>query len=75
MEDAEVCNARNEKRQKQYAVAKQKEKGKKPLKKVIEAQRLKWKTQKQKQKAKKQPELAVKLNSASEFCIWVAGLQ
>ncbi len=44
-------------------------------KKVIEAQWLKWMTQKQYQKAKKQPELAENLNSASEFSIWVIKLR
>ncbi len=53
MENAELYDAHNERYWKQYAVVKQKEKGKKPSKKVFEAQRLKWKTPKQNQKAKK----------------------
>ncbi len=41
IQDQEFHDARNEKCQKQYTVAKQKKKGKKPSMKVIEAQRLK----------------------------------
>ncbi len=49
MEDLELHDACNEKRRRQYAAAKQKKKDKKPSKKVIEAQRLKWRIQKQSQ--------------------------
>ncbi len=65
MEDPELHDACNEKCQKPYAVAKQKKKGKKPLKKVTEAQQLIWRTQKKNQKAKKQLELAANLNDSS----------
>ncbi len=74
MEDVEFHDSRNEKYWKQLAAAKQK-KGKKSSKKVVEAQRLKWRTEKQNQKTKKPPELAENLNSASEFSIWVTGLR
>ncbi len=69
MEDPELHDARIEKGQKQYAAAKQKKNGKKPPMKVIEAQWLKWRTQKQNLKVKKQLELAASLNYASEFSI------
>ncbi len=41
MEDAELHDASNKRGWKQYAVVKQKEKGKKPSRKVIKAQWLK----------------------------------
>ncbi len=47
MEDVELHSAHDEKCQKQHAAAKQEDKGKKPSKKAIEAQQLKWRTQKQ----------------------------
>ncbi len=45
IEDPKLHDASNEKSSKQYAATKRKKKGKEPLKKVIEAQRIKWKTQ------------------------------
>ncbi len=71
MVDAERHDGRSKKQWKHYAVAKQKEKGEKPSKKVIEAQQFKCRTQKQNQKAKKQPKSTANLNSASTFSIWV----
>ncbi len=44
MEYTVLHDARNEKCWKQYAVAKQKKKGKKPSKRVIKAKQLKWRT-------------------------------
>ncbi len=67
MENPELQDARNERHRKQYAVAKQKEKGKKRLKKVMKTQRLKWRAERQNQKAKKQPEWAANLNSVPFF--------
>ncbi len=50
----------------EYTVAKQKKKKVKPLKKVIEVQRLKWRTQKQNQKAEKWLKFAANLNDSSQ---------
>ncbi len=74
MEGPELWDARNEKRRKQYAGAK-KNKGKKPLKRVIEAQRLKWRTRKQNSNLLSTLAVSWISGSASEFSVWVAGLQ
>ncbi len=50
IQDAELQDACNEKHRKQYAMAEQTKNGKKPSQEVIEAQRLRWRTQKQIQK-------------------------
>ncbi len=66
MEDPELHNAAMRSvKNSTYAVAKQEKIGKKPSKKVVEAQQLKWRTLKQNQKAKKQLELAANLNDSS----------
>ncbi len=68
MENPELHGACNEKCREQYAGAKQKKKGKKPSKKIIEAQRLKWRTQKQNSNSR--PTVTVSCpDSASEFSI------